>query len=55
MSNYAAIAAEAGDKYLAALAEGQDRIVEYVRASRQFVQPMPFAASQQPPFVPLKS
>jgi len=40
MSNYATAAAEAGDKYLASLAEGQDRIIEYIRASREYVPAM---------------
>jgi len=40
MSNYANVAAEAGDKYLETLAQGQDRLIEYVRASREFMPPI---------------
>ena len=46
MSNYPSVAAEAGDKYLEMLAEGQDRFVEYVRSAREFMPQVPpqFAA-----------
>ena len=41
MSNYAATAAQAGDKYLESLAQGQARIIEYVRASKEMMPPVP--------------
>jgi len=46
MSNYPNVAAEAGDKYLEMLAEGQDRFVEYVRSAREYIPQVPpqFAA-----------
>ena len=43
MSNYAAAAAQAGDKYLESLAQGQARIIEYVQASKDMMPQMPEA------------
>jgi hypothetical protein len=41
MSNYPNVAAEAGDQYLAMLAQGQDQFVEFVRSSREMIPQMP--------------
>jgi hypothetical protein len=41
MSNYPHVAAEAGDQYLAMLAQGQDQIIEFVRSSREMMPQMP--------------
>lgn len=50
MSNYPNLAAEAGDKYLAMLAQGQDQIVDFVRSSREMMPQMPAPQSAQLPF-----
>jgi hypothetical protein len=54
MSNYATAAAEVGDKYLASLAEGQDRIIEYIRASRDFVPAMMLNEVPKSAFTPFR-
>jgi hypothetical protein len=50
MSNYPNAAAEAGDKYLAMLAQGQEQFVEFVRSSRELIPQVPaeFAAQASP-------
>ena len=40
MSTYATAAAAAGEQYLQSLAQGQERFIEYVRASREYMPPM---------------
>jgi len=50
MSSYPSVAAEAGDKYLETLAQGQDRIIEYVRASREFIPHVPETHAPAMPF-----
>jgi hypothetical protein len=52
MSNYPNVAAEAGDKYLAMLAQGQDQIVEFVRSSKELMPPMPAGFSPKTPAMP---
>lgn len=49
MSNYPSVAAEAGDKYLEMLAEGQERFVEYVRSAREFMPQVPPQFAAQAP------
>ena len=52
MSNYPNVAAEAGDRYLEMLAQGQDRFVEYVRSAREFMPQMPAQFAAQAPAAP---
>jgi hypothetical protein len=52
MSNYATVAAEAGDKYLATLAQGQDSFIEYVRASRDLMPGMMVSEVPKSTFAP---
>ena len=55
MSNYATVAAEAGDKYLASLAEGQDLIIEYIRTAREYMPAMMINEVPKPAFAPFKT
>ena len=41
MSNYPQMAAEAGEKYLAMLAQGQDQVIDFVRSSKELMPQMP--------------
>jgi hypothetical protein len=47
MSNYLNLAAEAGDKYLAMLAQSQDQIIEFVRSSRELMPHVPASYGAQ--------
>ena len=52
MSNYPHVAAEAGDQYLAMLAQGQDQFIEFVRSSREMMPQMPQMPGMPEGFAP---
>lgn len=52
MSSYPNVAAEAADKYLAMLAQGQDQFVEFVRSSRELMPRMPEGFNAPAPAMP---
>lgn len=52
MSNYQNVAAEAGDKYLEMLAQGQEQFVEFVRSSRELIPQVPAEFTAKAPSTP---
>lgn len=52
MSNYSSIAAEAGDRYLELLAQGQDQFVEYIRSAREMMPQVPAQFAAHAPALP---